>query len=85
MTPTRTPMPIAEHALLSDRQGAALVARDGTVDWACLPRFDSAAVPAEILGPGAAQLGNFPQAFTHVGLINAAAAIGRAEDAARRP
>ena len=32
-------------------------------------------------GPGATQdlLGNFPQAFSHIGLINAAGAIGRAE------
>jgi alpha,alpha-trehalase len=40
---------VGDHALLSDRQGAALVARDGTITWACLPRFDSPAVFAALL------------------------------------
>lgn len=45
----RTTAPIADHALISNCQGAALVARDGTIDWACLPRFDSPAIFASIL------------------------------------
>lgn len=32
--------PLHDYALLSDCHGAALVARDGGVDWCCLPRFD---------------------------------------------
>jgi GH15 family glucan-1,4-alpha-glucosidase len=43
------PPAIADHALISNCQGSALVARDGTIDWACLPRFDSPAVLASLL------------------------------------
>ncbi|MFE0454141.1 glycoside hydrolase family 15 protein [Streptomyces sp. NPDC058914] len=45
--------PISDYALLSDCQGAALVNLDGSVDWLCLPHFDSRAVLARLLGPQA--------------------------------
>jgi GH15 family glucan-1,4-alpha-glucosidase len=45
--------PIAEYGLLSDCNSAALVGRDGSIDWLCLPRFDGSAVFARILDPAA--------------------------------
>ncbi|NHA70125.1 glycoside hydrolase family 15 protein [Phycicoccus flavus] len=42
--------PIHEYALLGDTERAALVSRHGAVDWLCLPRFDSPACFASLLG-----------------------------------
>jgi GH15 family glucan-1,4-alpha-glucosidase len=45
--------PIANYGLLADCNSAALVDTNGSVDWLCLPRYDSDAVFARLLDPDA--------------------------------
>jgi GH15 family glucan-1,4-alpha-glucosidase len=42
--------PVESYALIGDTQTAALVGADGSIDWACFPRFDSGACFAALLG-----------------------------------
>lgn len=106
----RLHLPISDYALLSDCNSAAPASSAGSIDWLCLPRFDSPAVlvleTTFTTAPGrwsfatrshsratsedtdwdaiprmrccAASLGNFPQAFSRIGLVNAAWAISQA-------
>src|SRR6478736_8988567 len=73
VSPTTSPFPpIAEYGFLSDCHTGALVAPDGSVDWLCLPVFDSASVFGNILdrGAGSFRFGpygiNVPTARTYV-------------------
>jgi len=44
-------LPINQHGVIGDRQTAALIAADGTMDWLCFPDYDEKAIFASLLDP----------------------------------
>ncbi len=65
-------MKISDLAFLSDCQSSALVGRDGSVEWYCVPRFDSPSVFGRLLDPDAGHwqlrpVGEFSSSRSYVG------------------
>jgi GH15 family glucan-1,4-alpha-glucosidase len=89
MTVASSAMRTEDHAQIGDLESAALITCDGTVDRLCLPRVDSPACFAALLGTPAHGVWEIApeQAFSPLALVQPAQAItdAAAKDAERTP
>src|SRR5687768_17500512 len=53
VAPSGVSTPVADYGLLADCNGSALLDRAGSIDWLCMPRYDSPSIFARLLDPDA--------------------------------
>jgi GH15 family glucan-1,4-alpha-glucosidase len=68
-------LPLEDYGLIGDGSTAGLVGRDGVISWLCVPRFDSPPLFCGILD--ARRGGDYPQAFSHIGVISSGFNLAR--------